>query len=50
MSRFNKKPHFRSVLWQVLNFGGQFCPIFGQEKDDLLTLTVRTLLDKNSSN
>ena len=29
-------------IWQVPNFGGQFCPIFGQEKDEFLATTVIT--------
>ena len=31
-------------------FGGQFCPIFGQEKVEFLPTTVRTLFNKNSLN
>ena len=34
---------------RVPDFGGQFCPIFRQEKDDFLTTTVKTLFDKNST-
>ena len=41
------------MLWYrrirlVPNFGGQVCPIFGQEKYEFLTTTVRTLLGENS--
>ena len=33
---------------RVPYFGGWFCPIFGQEKDEFLTTTVITLFDENS--
>ena len=36
--------------WKVPDFGGQFFPIFGQEKYKLLSTTVRTLFGENSSN
>ena len=37
-----------NYIWLVPNFGGLFSPIFGQEKYESLTTTIRTLFDGNS--
>ena len=37
-------------LSQVPDFGGIFCPILGQEKDEFLSRTVSAQFDENSSN
>ena len=34
----------------VPDFGGQFCPIFGQEKYEFLYRTIRKWFDENSLN
>ena len=52
---FMKVPAVNTLIldlhnWRVSDFGDQFCPIFGQEKDEFLTTTVKTLFDENSSN
>ena len=39
---------FVPVIKRVPDFGSQFCPIFGQEKDKCLTTTVRTFLSENN--
>ena len=38
------------LLWLVPYFGSRFCPIFGQEKDEFLVTTVRSLFDRNGFN
>ena len=37
-------------MWQVQDFEGRFCPIFGQEKYEFLATDVRKLFDENGKN
>ena len=45
------KLRYRPIIMRLVpDFGGWFCPIFGQEKYEFLAMTVRTFSDENSSN